>query len=538
MDKYLKLLNLRKRIVLALLAVSFLCSSLFMFYGYIADRKTLINTLDKQMLLAVLTMEQFLPPDFVERCMTDDAVSLEEKRTVMRSILTLCDHSEMTYLYIVAREKTTGKYILVLDTGGATEEEPEKGYGIEYTNPWIGIVQTLEDGQTRYTDGHDDYGYARGVFVRRTTSTGQHYILGVDLKIDNIVQMKHETFLTFLGISTFSFCVAFIVGCLLARRIAEPIRKLSDYTIHLVSSGFSPELHIPEELLDYPKQSKNECFLLAEDINLMQSELSDYLDELKAVTKEKESAESELRIAGEIQKSYLPDKPPKNDRIDLAATLVPARHAAGDLYDYTLLNDDKIFFALGDVSGKGMPAALFMSMVLTLIRAGRQRNLSLPELMALVNDSLSASNPECTFVTLILGIIDTKTGEVSYCNGGHNPPLLQTADGQVSYLPKASNPLVGVMPEIKFELRFQQLEPEDRLIFYTDGVTEAMAVDDSLFGEDRLLETVSQTPKEATSSMIVSEIFNAIEKFARGRSQSDDITILCCRRKANAATMV
>ena len=360
MGEYLKLLNLRGRIVLALLAVSLLCSCLFMCYGYIVDRKILISDLDKRLFLAALTMEQLLPPDFVERCMMNDAVSLEEKRAVMRSILALNENSEMTYLYIVARDKITDKYILVLATGEATEEELEKGYYVEYKNPWIGIVQTLEDGQTRYTEGHDDYGYARGVFVRRTTSMGQHYILGADLKIDSVMQMKQDTFLTFLGISTFSFCVAFIIGCLLARRIAEPIRKLSDYTIRLVSSDFSPELRIPEELLDYPKQSRNECFLLAEDIKLMQSELSDYLDELKTVTKEKESAESELRIAGEIQKSYLPDKPPKNDRIDLAATLAPARHAAGDLYDYTLLNNDKIFFALGDVSGKGMPAALFI----------------------------------------------------------------------------------------------------------------------------------------------------------------------------------
>lgn len=501
-----------------------------MYYGYTANRKTLIDSVDKQLLLAAVTIEQLIPSDFIDRCIKGQEISTEEKRSVMQAVLTLCDNSDMTYLYIVVHDEAEDKYILVLATGEATPEEPEKGINVEYTNPWIGIVQTLRDGETRFTEGYDDYGYARGAFLRRTTVGGRYYLLGADLQIDHVVRMKRNAFLTFLGISIFSFCAVVVTGSLLARRISEPIRKLSAYTVRLVSSNFSRDVRMPPEMLDSPKRSQNECVLLAVDIDLMQSKLASYLDDLQTMTTAKERAESELRIAGDIQKSFLPEKPPENERVDLAAILVPALHAAGDLYDYAPMEDGRIFFALGDVSGKGMPAALFMSMVLTLIRAGLRRGLPLPEMMGWINDSLAASNPECTFVTLILGTFDPETGDVFYCNGGHNPPLLQSTNGGVSYLPKAKNPIVGVIPELEFELRSLRLRPGDRLILYTDGVTEAMAVGDSLFGEDRCAETVAALDSELSSQKVLDELLHAVQDFSRGRSQSDDITILCLRR--------
>jgi sigma-B regulation protein RsbU (phosphoserine phosphatase) len=344
-----------------------------------------------------------------------------------------------------------------------------------------------------------------------------------------VQQMKRETFFSFLNIALFLLGVSILTSWFISKRLAAPIRKLSDYTVRLIESNFSPDLKIPPELLDASPKNRNESFHLAADIDRMRTELMEHITELQLTTMEKEQAESEMRIAGEVQASYLPPQELESDGIELAAKILPARFAAGDLYDYVKLDDGRIFFALGDVSGKGIPAALFMTMSLTLIRSGRKL-FSLEELMYWLNNSLTVSNPECTFVTLILGIADPQTGEVIYCNGGHNPPLLCRSNGECFYEPKANSTLVGVFSNVKFPVKRLHLEHNDHLIFYTDGVTEAMAADGQLFGESRLFDIAKNISDTETPRQSIHRIVAAVQKFAEGRSQSDDITLLCFRK--------
>lgn len=527
---YFRTFNLRSQVMLAFLTISFVSSLVYMYYGYRVTRSALIDSIDKQILLSALTIDQLLPAGFIDRCINQEPMSDEEKRAAMIPILRFAKNAAMTYLYVVVKDEASGKYMFVVASGEATEEAPEKGVWVTYNNPWHGIVQTLEDGETRFSEGADDYGYTHSAYLRSFTPSGNPYVLGADLMIEDVKKIKQHAFILFLSISCGSFVATALTGWFLAKQISHPIQKLRDFTIHLRHSNFSPALRLSHAMFDDRATNRNECSLLARDIDQMQSELITHIDELKNVTKEKERAESELRIAGQIQQSLLPGKFKSNLPIDLAARVVPAREAAGDLFDYAVLENNRIFFAVGDVSGKGMPAALFMSSTLTLIRSGLRQNLSLQELMTWTNENLAAANPDCTFVTLWIGLFDVSTGQLTYCNGGHNSPILCRANGEVKYLPTATNPLVGVIPGIKFAAFELTLAPGDSLIAYTDGITEAIALDESFFEEERLLETAIALDKNASAEEMLSSILTTVQTFAAGRAQADDITILVFKR--------
>ncbi|MDR1269227.1 MAG: serine/threonine-protein phosphatase, partial [Planctomycetaceae bacterium] len=523
-------LSIHNRLLLGFLSVSILSSVLYLLYGYYVTQKVLLHNLDKHLFLAATTIDQLLPPDFIDRCMNHENIPLEEKRNVMKEILSLLKNSGMSILYVVAYDQPTDQYILVIATKEATEEEPEKGIYVVYHRPYPSVVETLHDGTTRFEEGTDDYGYTRSAFLRRYTPQNRPYVLGADIDMTLVQQIKQSTFFTFLNIALVLFGVAVLFSWFISKHLVAPIRKLSDYTIRLIESDFSPDLKMPPELLDVSPKNKNESFRLAADIDRMRTELTEHIVKLQLATIEKEQAESEMLIAGKVQASYLPPQELESNGIELAAKLLPAYFAAGDLYDYVKLDDGRIFFALGDVSGKGIPAALFMTMVLTLIRSGRP-NLSPDELMYWLNNSLAAANPENTFVTLILGIADPKTGNVLYCNGGHCPPLLCKANGECFYEPKTKSTIVGVFSDITFPVNKLHLEQHDRLIFYTDGITEAMTPDGQLFGENRLLTVVQDCRNTETPNDLIRRIVATVQQFAVGRSQSDDITLLCCRKK-------
>ncbi|MDR1291182.1 MAG: serine/threonine-protein phosphatase [Planctomycetaceae bacterium] len=523
-------LSTRHRLLLAFLSVSIFSAALYLYYGYQVTQKALLRSLDQHLLFAAVTIDQLLPPDFIDRSMNHENITLEEKRRVLREILVLLKDSGMSILYVVAYDQSTNQYILVIATDEATEEEPEKGHNVVYRHPHPDIVKTLHDGQLRFNEGVDDYGYTRSAFLCRYTSLNRPYILGADIKMTLVQEIKRNVFFTFLEIALISFGICILISWFISKRLVAPIRKLSDYTVRFIESDFSPDMRIPSELIDRSPKNWNESFRLAADIDRMQMELTEYITKLRLVMTAKEQAESEMRIAGEMQASYLPPQDLELDEMELAAKLLPARFAAGDLYDYVMFDDGRIFFALGDVSGKGIPAALFMTMVLTLIRSGR-RQFPLDELMYWLNNSLAAMNPENTFVTLILGIVDPQTGEVIYCNGGHNPPLLCRSNGECVYESKAKSTVVGVFSDMTFPTNKLYLGHDDRLIFYTDGITEAMSVDGQLFDENRLITVANKTQHTEVSRATIDRIITTVQQFTEGRSQSDDITILCCRRK-------
>lgn len=251
------------------------------------------------------------------------------------------------------------------------------------------------------------------------------------------------------------------------------------------------------------------------------------------IKKQKDRMQEELNVGRDIQMSMLPAEfPPFPDRdeFDLHAILEPAREVGGDFYDYFFVGDDEICLVVGDVSGKGVPAALFMAVAKTMLKTSAIDDPSPASIFTRVNDELSADNPASMFVTVFLALINVRTGEFRYCNAGHNPPYLLHKNRSFTCLNARHGPIIGAMPGIAYKEGMGQLAENDILYIFTDGVTEAMDTSGNLYSESRLEEFFSGI-EGATSKTVSDASLKEIEKFALGAEQADDITILAYRFK-------
>lgn len=265
---------------------------------------------------------------------------------------------------------------------------------------------------------------------------------------------------------------------------------------------------------------------------------------------QKERMEGELNVARDIQKGIVPSVfPPFPDRdeVDVHASLQSAREVGGDLYDFQFLDDDRLYVALGDVTGKGVPASLFMAVSITLLRAASQRSAEPGEVLAGVNASLCRDNDAAMFVTLFFGVYEVKTGVLRYSTGGHPPPYLIRADGRLEVLPQVAGAGLGVSGSVRFGTGEATLLPGDVLFLYSDGATEAMDDAGELFGEERLRAAVrevvagdrslaggSAAGESIDAAAVTDGALVAVRRFVAGAEQSDDITLLALRRPTSA----
>ena len=244
--------------------------------------------------------------------------------------------------------------------------------------------------------------------------------------------------------------------------------------------------------------------------------------------------QSDLSVAREIQQGILPRtfalKLQDAEAMDVFASMEAAKDVGGDFYDFFPIDDHRIGFAIADVSGKGVPAAIFMAVSHTLIKATGIRDLASNECMETVNDILCGESVGSMFVTVFYGIYDLQTGMIDYTNAGHNPPYILHADGSVEMLKNDGNLVLGVMEGMKYKRNSLQLNPGDALVMYTDGVTEAENTEHAQFGESRL-EAELAALKGAPSKQIVESVLAKVREFTAGAPQSDDITQLVIRRK-------
>ena len=259
-----------------------------------------------------------------------------------------------------------------------------------------------------------------------------------------------------------------------------------------------------------------------------------YVHESQKEHSQLESLKKDLTMARDIQQYFLPQMfppfPEDSDRLNIYASMEAAKDIGGDFYDFFRIDDDHIAFVIGDVCGKGIPAALFMAVSRTIIRSKGAQYGTAGACMTESNRLLEGYSADCMFVTVFYAIYNTKTGFVTYANAGHNPPHLLRNDGTVEELPRSTNMMLGVFDMAAFEEDSLQLEPGDTLVMFTDGVTEAMNPDETEFGTGRLKMTLGGLAGKS-SQQIIGGVRDAIKDFADGAEQSDDITMLVVKRK-------
>lgn len=248
---------------------------------------------------------------------------------------------------------------------------------------------------------------------------------------------------------------------------------------------------------------------------------------------ERAQVQRDLDLAREMQQGLLPKEFPSREQapgVEIFARLDPAKEVSGDLYDFFPIEKGKMCFVVGDVSGKGVAAGLFMAVTRTLIRATVVPGRKPLEILQKVNAQLCAENPANLFVTMILGIVDTATGRIEYGQGGHNPPILIPVQGEPRYEPSGGMPL-GVFEEAKFGQQLLDLKTGETLLVYTDGVTEAMNPGRELFGEDRLKEAV-RGQADLSAERLTQRVVGEVARHASGAEPSDDITLLAIKHRA------
>ena len=327
----------------------------------------------------------------------------------------------------------------------------------------------------------------------------------------------------FIFIVLFFFIIAVVVFITIkvSKNITKPISVLNDEVKQLGNGRFDYQSHI---------DTGDEIEELSLSFESMTKELKNYIENLARVTAEKERIGAELDVAKKIQASMLPSIfPPFPERreFDLYASMEPAKEVGGDFYDFFLVDDNTLAVVIADVSGKGVPAALFMVIAKTLIKNNAQSGKSPKEVFETVNNILCDNNDADMFVTAFMGYLDIPAGRFTFVNAGHNPPLLRTGR-QFDRLKTKPGFILAGMEDMAYKQDEIMLNSGDELFLYTDGVTEAVNHDLELFGEPRLLETMSRYPDLPLREFAVS-IKREIDTFAGGAEQADDITMLALR---------
>lgn len=319
--------------------------------------------------------------------------------------------------------------------------------------------------------------------------------------------------------------VVYFVGRRIIQKTARPLHQLATSAGEVAKGRFDTPLPIIKH--------NNEIRMLRDSFEDMQHSLTKYVDELKTTTASKAAIENELKVAHDIQMSMLPkDFPPypERDDIDIAASLTPAKEVGGDLFDF-YIHDGKLFFCIGDVSGKGVPASLVMAVTCSLFRNVSARVSEPNEILCTLNDALVMNNETNMFVTAFVGVLDLKTGLLRYCNAGHDAPLL-IGDG-VDMLPCDPNLPLGVLSGWTFTSQEAVINSQTVIFLYTDGLTEAEDMSHAQFGDQRVISVAEQVlaDGEHVPSTIISLMSQAVHTFVGNAEQSDDLSMLAIKYK-------
>jgi sigma-B regulation protein RsbU (phosphoserine phosphatase) len=328
------------------------------------------------------------------------------------------------------------------------------------------------------------------------------------------------------GVIIFIVLFGSISAIILANKIVRPIESMTEDIGIGAKTG---KLFEMKEVY----RTGDEIQVLAEAFDDLSKKTKEYIENLTEITKEKERIGTELSLATQIQASMLPHIfPPFPDRneFDIYASMDPAREVGGDFYDFFLIDDDHLCMVMADVSGKGIPAALFMMISKTILQSCAMLGVSVAEILAKTNEALCTNNQVDMFVTVWLGVLEISTGRLTAANAGHEYPAIKRADGSFELFKDKHGFVIGGMEGSRYKEYTIDLRKGDKLFLYTDGVPEATNAEEDMFGTDRMLEALN---KEANASpeQILKNVKDSVSDFVKDAEQFDDMTMMCIEIK-------
>ncbi|MBR4582452.1 MAG: SpoIIE family protein phosphatase [Bacteroidales bacterium] len=345
--------------------------------------------------------------------------------------------------------------------------------------------------------------------------------MSITCQYSEVLERTSQMHLVLIIVGLLGLLIMFIICYRIIKKLTKPIKEFSVSALNIANGDFHTQL--PEV------KSKDEILILRDSLAFMQQSLVTYLEQIETATSAKKRMETQLYIGQKIQEGMLPKNFPNDSRCALNAKVIPAKEVGGDLYDFTIFNNH-LYFSVGDVSGKGVPAAFVMAITRVMCHLFADLGLPAKDVVTRINNSVAKNNEANMFVTLFVGCIDLETKKMELCNAGHNPIIVIPPDEKPYYLKAIPNMAVGVWNGFEYNSESLDLCPGTRLLLYTDGVTEAEKADKEQFGEERLLQFVS-TPefKNLNPEEMVSAVLDTVKSFAGDNEQNDDITIFAIK---------
>lgn len=435
------------------------------------------------------------------------------------------ENTNIQYYYVIVLEEDTVAYIWDAD---AIEAGNALGARDEYSENGKEIAQAeMQPNPPAAMHVADDpiYGFLATVYAPIYDSAGNPVALaGVDISMPNIQKTTWAfTYIIIVDVLLVVCAFAAIFFEYLRRRILAPVSKLNESAQNMVSHLES------EEEFDIGIHSNDEIEELAESFETMYTEVHDYIQRLEKVTSERERIGAELNVAKKIQADMLPcifPPFPDHPQFDIYASMSPAKEVGGDFYDFFLIDDTHLGIVMADVSGKGIPAALFMVISKTLLNQHCRVGGSPAEVLSVVNNILCENDKIEMFVTVWLGILDITTGKITAANAGHEYPVVQHAGGNYELLKDRHGFVLAGMEGSRYRNYEIQLQKGDHLFLYTDGVPEATNSHDELFGTDRMVAALNSNVN-ANCKQVLAQVQEHVDAFVQDAPQFDDLTMLC-----------
>ena len=370
------------------------------------------------------------------------------------------------------------------------------------------------------------------------TIMGWSFTYGLAYFVDKMLIRTHQTDAAevvdyVIGISMsmmyFMFGILAIAIAAIVRLHLHGLSHIADAATAISNGNFDTPLPVIHQ--------HTEVRILRDSFVKMQNALSQYMLDLRNATEQKVSLQRDIEITGQIQQGMLPVDFQQRDDVDIYGRLTPAKIVGGDLYDYFVRKasndygaiDDYLFFCVGDVSGKGIPASLLMSVITHMVRNMSRRTTNTRRICNSINATISERNTQNMFCTLFVGVLNLRTGRLDYCNAGHNPPIV-VRDGKAEFMNPEVNIPIGVDGTMKFKTQTMYLNKGDILFLYTDGVNEAENSNKELFGNEATLKAVASAANSTSMKVLTANVLATVNAFAEGTNQSDDITLVAIKR--------
>lgn len=330
----------------------------------------------------------------------------------------------------------------------------------------------------------------------------------------DVLERSSQMHMVIIYIGLFGLLILFVICFRTIKRLTMPISELTVSAMNMAKGNFHAKL--PDI------QTNDEMLKLRNSFAFMQKSLSNYIHELRATTEANSRMEGELNVAKQIQSSMLSKNFPSN----LYAMVEPAKEVGGDLYDFSI-RDNYLYFSVGDVSGKGVPAAMVMAITRSASSFFAGMGIPMSEAASRINSAIAQNNELGMFVTFFTARVDMNTGRMEFCNAGHNPIIVCPPDADPYFLKAKANLAVGLFDDFPYEEEVIELKKGTRLLLYTDGVSEAETAKKELFGDDRLLDWAKQyCMQQATEEDVVKHLYQSVKTFVNGNEANDDITIM------------